>query len=580
MLFQKKDNIDKYTVVFPHKQSAYAETYRVKDDAGRLLFLKLISFAKLNSAQYSEEGKIIEVEVAKILSHNNLCGFVEAGTTLHEGQQYAFIVTEFVSAETVAEKMAREHVISVYETKQIAISILKALSFIHSLNIPIIHNEVTPQNAMLNLVGSLSDTKLIDFGHARFLNQPPSKEDLKNINPFYLAPERFNGVCCVQSDLYSVGVLIYQLIFGILPWYIDLSQYEPQERLRVLQQRRSTPLSIPNMDLFELDEQLINIMAKAMSNEVSDRFQSADEFIKALEGEIKVDGIASATIKGKAKEDLRKRGNGFKDVAGMDELKDQLRSDVIELLQNPEQARNLGLSIPNGLLFFGPPGCGKTFFAEKFAEEIGCSYIYVHCSDVASPYIHGGQEKIAAVFEKARENAPTILFLDEVESMIKTRDKHNNVSEAGEVNEFLSQLNNCGKDGVLVIAASNLPTEIDEAALRAGRLELKYYIAPPDFETRKKIFEVILKKRKVDFGIDYEKLAQLTENRVSADITLIIDNAARIIFRQKQDKITQAALEEAINTTKPTVTLDVIKKHEQIRDAFFGVKKERTKIGF
>lgn len=369
---------------------------------------------------------------------------------------------------------------------------MKALGFIHSLNIPIIHNEVTPQNAMLNLVGNLSDTKLIDFGHARFLNQPPSKEDLKNINPFYLAPERFNGVCCVQSDLYSVGVLIYQLIFGILPWYIDLSKYEPQERLKVLQQKRSTPLSIPNMDLFELDEQLINIMAKAMSNEVSDRFQSADEFIKALEGEIKVDGIAPAAIKGKAKEDLRKRGNGFKDVAGMDDLKDKLRSDVIDLLQNPDQAQDLGLSIPNGLLFFGPPGCGKTFFAEKFAEEIGCSYIYVHCSDVASPYIHGGQEKIAAIFDKARENAPTILFLDEVESMIKTRGKHNNVSEAGEVNEFLSQLNNCGKDGVLVIAASNLPTEIDEAALRAGRLELKYYIAPPDFETRKSIFEVNL----------------------------------------------------------------------------------------
>lgn len=89
-----------------------------------------------------------------------------------------------------------------------------------------------------------------------------------------------------------------------------------------------------------------------------------------------------------------------------------------------------------------------------------------------------------------------------------------------------------------------------------------------------------LKKRKVDFGIDYEKLAQLTENRVSADITLIIDNAARIVFRQKNDRITQAALEEAINTTKATVTLDVIKKHEQIRDAFFGVKKERNKIGF
>ena len=102
------------------------------------------------------------------------------------------------------------------------------------------------------------------------------------------------------------------------------------------------------------------------------------------------------------------------------------------------------MSIPNGLLFYGPPGCGKTFFAERFAEEIGCNYMYVLCSDVASPYIHGGQEKIANLFEEARKNAPTILFLDEVEAMIMDRSKHNNVSEQGEVNEFLGQLNNCG----------------------------------------------------------------------------------------------------------------------------------------
>ena len=88
----------------------------------------------------------------------------------------------------------------------------------------------------------------------------------------------------------------------------------------------------------------------------------------------------------------KKMGNGFADVAGMHSLKDQLQNDVINLLKNPEKAESLGLHVPNGLLFYGPPGCGKTFFAEKFAEELGCYYQYVKCSDVASPYIHGGQE--------------------------------------------------------------------------------------------------------------------------------------------------------------------------------------------
>ena len=579
MLFEKKQKIDKYTVTFPHKQGSYAETYRVKDDTGKILFLKLISFAQLNASQYSSDGKIIEVEVAKSLSHSNLCGFVDTGTLIYGGQQYAYIVTEFVSGETVAEKMGREETLTVYEAKQIAKSVLNALSFIHSLQRPIIHNEVTLQNVLIDLSGELKDAKLIDFGHARFLDLPPSKDDIGNINPFYLAPERFNGVCSVQSDLYSVGVMMYQMIFGMLPWFIDLSQYKPADRVRAILARKCSPLQIPSMNVFELNEQLINIMGKAMAYDINDRFQTADEFIKALDGAIEVDKPKTASFKeAPSGKKTKKIGNGFADVAGMTELKEQLQSDVIDLLQNPGRAKELGLSIPNGLLFYGPPGCGKTFFAERFAEEIGCNYMYVLCSDVASPYIHGGQEKIANLFEDARKSAPTILFLDEVEAMIMDRNKHNNVSEQGEVNEFLGQLNNCGNEGVMVIAATNKPNLIDPAALRAGRLELKYYIPQPDKETRIQLFKVGLKGRNKELGINYEKLADLTENRVSSDITLIIDTAARIVFRKKIEKITQAILEEAISQIQPTVSLEEIRKCEKIRDEFTGKKPNR--IGF
>ena len=475
--------------------------------------------------------------------------------------------------------MGREETLTVYEAKQIAKSVLNALSFVHSLQRPIIHNEVTLQNTLIDLSGELKDAKLIDFGHARFLDLPPSKDDLGNINPFYLAPERFNGVCSVQSDLYSVGVMIYQMIFGMLPWFIDLSQYKSEDRVRAILARKCSPLQIPSMNVFELDEQLINIMGKAMAYDIKDRFQTADEFIKALDGTIEVNNPTSASFKeAPSGKKTKKIGNGFADVAGMTELKEQLQSDVIDLLQNPGRAKELGLSIPNGLLFYGPPGCGKTFFAERFAEEIGCNYMYVLCSDVASPYIHGGQEKIAALFEEARKKAPTILFLDEVEAMIMDRNKHNNVSEQGEVNEFLGQLNNCGSEGVMVIAATNKPNLIDPAALRAGRLELKYYIPQPDKETRIQLFKVGLKGRNTELGIDYERLADLTDNRVSSDITLIIDTAARIVFRNKIEKITQAILEEAITQIQPTVSPDEIKKCEKIRDEFTGKKPNR--IGF
>ena len=580
MLFSKNQNISKYMVVFPHKEGAYAETYRVKDDNGKVLFLKLINYAQLNAYQFDDKGNIIEIEVAKKLSHGNLCGFVDSGTLMHSGQQYAYVVTEFVSGETVAEKMAREETLTVYQAKVITKAVLKALNFIHSLPTPIIHNEVTAQNVMLDLSGELGDAKLIDFGHARFLNMPPSKEDLKNINPFYLATERFNGVSSVTSDIFSVGVMLYQMIFGMQPWFIDLSEYKSADQQRAILARRCSPLMIPSMKIFDLDEQLINIMAKALAYEAKDRFKSADEFMQALDGIVEVQPQEHKVAEIKSGKKSKKLGNGFADVAGMTELKEQLRSDVIDILQNPGRAKELGLSIPNGLLFYGPPGCGKTFFAERFAEEIGCNYMYVLCSDVASPYIHGGQEKIANLFAEARKNAPTILFLDEVEAMITSRDKHTNVSEQGEVNEFLGQLNNCGEDGIMVIAATNKPSLIDPAALRSGRLELKYYIPLPDKKMREEIFRISLKNRCKELGIDYGRLAELTEGRVSSDIRLIVDTAARIVFKRNVARITQQILEEAITIVPPTVSLDEIKKCEQIRDEFEKIISTHKRVGF
>jgi transitional endoplasmic reticulum ATPase len=233
-------------------------------------------------------------------------------------------------------------------------------------------------------------------------------------------------------------------------------------------------------------------------------------------------------------------------------------------------------------LLYGPPGCGKTFFAEKLAEEIGCNYMYAKCSDVASPYIHGGQEKIAALFEEARKNAPTLLFLDEVEAMIMDRSKQNNSSMSGEVNEFLAQLNNCGEDRVTVIAATNKPDLIDEAALRSGRLALHYYIPQPNYETRRQLFKVNLKKRSAAENIDYDKLASMTENYSCADIKEIVDNAGRYAFGNDCECITQEMLETAAVNLTSHLSMEVIRKHEAIRDRFESQdkKQEWAPIGF
>ena len=586
-MLTKGSVINSYSVSFPIKEGSYADTYRVKDSSGKNYFLKLLDCSKLHRNQFTESGDLLEIEISKQLKHPNLTAYHDSGELMINGKQMSYVVYDFISGETVAEKVTRTQHCSAYEARDIVVGVLNGLKYLHGLPVPIIHNELTIQNVMLDLSKGTTYPKIIDFGYARFLNQGRRSFHKNGLNPFYLAPEAFNGVFSAQTDLYMVGAMLYHLLFGLPPFFFDLSKYKDDqdaaEEAIIAEKHRA--LRIPNSGKKESFAHLIPIIVKALSPNVEGRFQDADEFIKTLNGEIKLQPIAMSTEAsqiGKTGQQ-KKRGNGFADVAGMVELKEQLQSDVIDLLKNPEQAKALGLHMPNGLLFYGPPGCGKTYFAEKFAEELGCNYQYIKCSDVASPYIHGGQEKIAAVFDRARENAPTILFFDEIEAMIKDRSKHTTVSEAGEVNEFLAQLNNCGQDGVIVIGATNKPTEIDEAALRAGRLEYKYYIPQPDLETRKALFRINLSTRKTDFGIDYDKLAQLTENYVSADIRLIVDTAARLVFRRHLDCITTAILEEAISQTKPSITLDMIKKHEAILDEFEGRKPtepERRRIGF
>lgn len=592
MHFKKNDKIGTYTVAFPHKQGAYAETYRVKDTSGKTRFLKLINYSKLNRNQIDDNGRVIEVEIAKQLHHHNLCQYVDSDNMMMNGSQYAWFVTEFVSGETLSQRIIRDDEISVYEIKTIAKAVLSALSFLHSQPIPVIHNEVTIQNVFLNLVGELQDLKLIDFGYARFLNQSPVKPNLDELNPFYLAPERFSGVCSVQTDLYSVGAMMYHLLYGELPWFLDVSSKRGQDVIDSILAERDKELLLTKEDKYELDDQLLNVIAKSLSYDSEDRFQSADEFIKAIDGDVKIERQSTKRkILSQQQSDntpvssaIKKKGEGFAAVAGMEELKQQMREEVIEPLHNPEEYHRYGVTIPNGMLLYGPPGCGKTFFAKHFAEEVGFNFMCITPATLKSRYVNATQENIAKMFKEAEENAPTVIFIDEMNELVPNRDD-GNVHEMSRsaVNEMLAQMDRTGEKGIFIIGATNYPNMIDPAILRAGRLDKKYYIGVPDIEARMALFRLYLNKRPYDFGLDYHQLADMTQGYVSADIQLIVNDASRNALRQ-HSKITMELLKVAITNTAPSLSNNELRKYERIRAMMNGeeMKKsdDRPRIGF
>lgn len=582
----------KYAVLLFIKQSNNAETYRVKGNDGQLYFLKLFNYAKLHRSAFDSEGNLLEIELIKNIHHPNIISYKDSGELIYEGNKYSFLVLDFISGETLAECIAREPVTSLYDVKQALWGVLSGLDYLHSLPDPVIHNEIMPQNIMLDLSGDVPQAKLIGFGYARLFHQSSKSYNREGLNLNYVAPECFNNLYMPQSDLFSVGAVMYQMLFGLPPWFKDISKFQAEREKAedIILRQRENPLVFPEIAgrIVDFKASFLNIVKKSLQSDYEKRFQSAFEFLQALNGEIEVEAfdinqeekVNKQTFKRFTKQ--KEEGLGFDAIVGMHELKEQLKNDVIDLINDPEGAEIYNIAMPNGMLLYGPPGCGKTFFAEKFAEEARFNYKYVTPSELASIYIHGTQEKIRELFREARENAPFIICFDEVSSIFPKREKAGE-HQVGEVDELLTQLNNCGKDGVFVIATTNLPQNIDEAVLRTGRFDIKIYIPPPDFDARKAMFETYLEKIPKDLGIDYDELSKLTESYVVSDIKAIVDTIARKC-RKDRMKITMEMLVDVIKNTKPSINSNLIAKHEEIRKIFEsgGVeqKKERPRIGF
>ncbi|MBP2582104.1 AAA+ superfamily predicted ATPase [Streptomyces sp. PvR006] len=217
------------------------------------------------------------------------------------------------------------------------------------------------------------------------------------------------------------------------------------------------------------------------------------------------------------------------DVGGMDEVKDRLEAAFLAPMRNPELRRLYGKSLRGGLLLYGPPGCGKTFIARAVAGELGANFLTVSLSDVLDMWIGASEKNIHDIFETARRQAPCVVFLDELDALGAKRSRTHHSGLRNVVNQLLTELDGiasgAGNEGVFVLAATNVPWDVDIALRRPGRLDRTLLVLPPDATARESILRYHLRERPIE-AVDLGKLVKATEDFSGADLAHVCESAA------------------------------------------------------
>lgn len=615
--------VGSYTVKRLIKENNYTETYQVcKEEESDVwgasdYFMKLFIISRLPEKLFDKEAdQVNEIACAQKLHEAKLTNVFDTGRLSTSEGECRYYTTSFLEGEMLSERIYRHGTVELDKAINIYCYIIEELEKLHKLGL--YHNDITPRNIMFSEPESFGNAvKIIDYGHvsAECWGIVPFEND--DLELLYLAGETFAGVYGARSDIFAATAVFYTMLTGEPPWKEGLSTNNElrRERKAVLlkEYRKEHPLDVSKFEHEDYDVQ--TILKRGLALDMDERFRNVDEILTLLDpfadkpkrsgrgneippiyrpGEQREEqnngGNGSGrqqsrdnATSGEGFEIRRGGGNGFEDIAGMAELKDYLKQRVIFVIQNNEMAEKYKLQAPNGMLLYGPPGCGKTFVAEKFAEETGFNFMLVKSSDLASIYVHGSQEKIAELFKKAEQNAPIVICFDEFDALVPDRSNPAAQHTAGEVNEFLSQLNNCNKRGIFVVATTNRPDKIDPAVLRTGRIDKQVFVPLPDKVAREEILKIHLKGRPCSEDIDTARLADLTEGYIASDLAFIVNESA-LVAAFTSSLITQKVLEETVGTTPPSLRPESLRIYDEIRSKMDGLARKnataRPRIGY
>ena len=269
------------------------------------------------------------------------------------------------------------------------------------------------------------------------------------------------------------------------------------------------------------------------------------------------------------------------DIGGLDSVKSELRETVELPLSKPEVFKRLGIRAAKGFLLYGPPGVGKTLLAKAVANESNANFISVKGPEVLSKWVGESEKAVREIFKKAKQVAPTIVFLDEIDSIAPRRGSYGDSGVTERiVNQLLTSLDGIEVlQGVVVLAATNRPDIIDPGLLRAGRFDKIIYIPPPDAESRLKILQVHTKEMPLAKDVNLKEIAQKTDGYVGADLENLCREAGMVAYRENPDatEVAQKHFVSALKIIRPSVDEEVIKFYQNLADSMGKSVREKRK---
>ena len=275
----------------------------------------------------------------------------------------------------------------------------------------------------------------------------------------------------------------------------------------------------------------------------------------------------------------------WSDIGGLDEPMEKLREGIELPLKHPEAFRRIGIRPAKGFLLYGPPGTGKTLLAKAAARESSANFIATKSSDLLSKWYGESEQQIARLFARARQVAPTVIFLDEIDSLVPVRGGGLGEPQVTErvVNTILAEMDGLEElNNVVVIGATNRPSLIDPALLRPGRFDELIYVGPPDTAGRRRILAIHTAGMPLADDVDLESLAQRTERFTGADLEDLVRRAGLIALRRGLDsgQVTMADFETALADTRASVTPEMLEEYQRIQETLKSDAVRPTGIGF